>query len=327
MKKFLTTAAAVMLCAGLVFANGGQQSASGSSASGAPASKSGKQLVIGLGLTGIRSNTIFLQILHSYEARCKANGWRLITGDFNNGAADASTFLENCLAAHANIVVVQNIAENAYADLLKQLKAQGCVLGSADQPSQIMQYTVMVNNYDLGKVIGNMAVDYIKTHPGSKKGAICSFDTMDFMKQRAQGMEDAFKAGGGTVVFREDANTQDWGMSFAEDLMTAHPDVQVIMIMVDTTALSEVQAFQGAGWTYAKHPVGLFGSDAGAPAIAAIKQNGFFRGTVYLDLVKGCNELLDKCLETVKTGKIAKDAVIYFKPVPVTIDNTDVVKN
>jgi hypothetical protein len=87
------------------------------------------------------------------------------------------------------------------------------------------------------------------------------------------------------------------------------------------------EAFKGAGWTYAKHPIAIFGSDATKQGIAAIKEKGFYQGTVYMNLVKELDDLLDRCITTMKTGKVNDaEKVVYFKMTPITIDNTDVVK-
>jgi predicted Fe-Mo cluster-binding NifX family protein len=57
--------------------------------------------------------------------KCKQEGWTLITGDLTEGAPKAIAFLETCITARADVVILQNIADGAYDDLLKQIRDQG----------------------------------------------------------------------------------------------------------------------------------------------------------------------------------------------------------
>jgi hypothetical protein len=47
----------------------------------------------------------------------KKECWTLITGDLTEGAPKAISFLETCITAKADEVILQNIADGAYDDL------------------------------------------------------------------------------------------------------------------------------------------------------------------------------------------------------------------
>jgi ABC-type sugar transport system substrate-binding protein len=327
MKKFLLTAAAVVLSAGLAFANGGQQGAAPSSASGAAKAAPAKQeITVGIALTGLQSNSIFIDMRRDMEAKCTAAGYRLIEQDLQNGAPDMVKFLENCLTAHAKVIVIQNIAEDAYRDLLVQLKNQGAVIGSYDNPSKVSMFVRMASNYELGKTIGKMCGEWVHKTPGSKKVAMADYSKIDFFLDRQKGMKDGFKAAcpEGKIVFEQDLLLSDLGVSLGEALISSHPDIEGVMCVVDTACIGISDAFDTAGWTPKTHNVGLFGSDASKEGVDAIKKNKFVKGTVDMNLVKQVNTLYTDCLNAYLTGKLpAKQQVVYFPMKEITLANID----
>jgi ABC-type sugar transport system substrate-binding protein len=226
-------------------------------------------------------------------------------------------------------VVFQNIAEDAYVNLLRELKTQGCILGSYDNPSNIADYSISASNYELGKVIGSMCGEWTHNNPGSKKVALAKFDQMDIMIERARGMRDGFKekCPEGTIAYDQDININDMGYSFGEALVTSAPDIQSVMAITDGPCISVEQAFAAAGWTWDNHKIGLFGSDASVDGMRELRAGGMFKGTVYMDLVTQVTSLFRRCLNAMETGKVdASQKLVYFTMIPVTLQNADIVK-
>jgi ABC-type sugar transport system substrate-binding protein len=323
MKKFMRTvgivlAAAFLLAPAQVFANGGKDAAGGGKGT----------ITVGLALTGMQNNPIFIDIRRAFEERCNQAGYRLIAADLSNGAADMTKFLENCLTAKAKIVVFQNIAEDSYINLLTELKAQGAILASYDNPSKVADYVSMASNYDLGKTIGRMCGEWVSANTGSKKAALATFNVLDFMIVRADGIKAGFKEAcpEGNIVFEQDINIADGGVALGEAIITAHPDIQGIMAITDIGCIGIGQAFAAAGWTSQNHRIGMFGSDASEDGMREIRKNGMFIGTVYMDLVNQVTGLFDRSLETAQTGKINEaEKLVYFPMQPITIENADLV--
>jgi ABC-type sugar transport system substrate-binding protein len=322
MKKFKKV---VVLIAGMalvmsvtVFAGGKQDAGGGAK----------ETITVGLALTGMQTNPIFIDIRRAFEERCSQAGYRLIAADLSNGAADMTRFLENCLTARAKIVVFQNIAEDSYINLLEELKAQGAILASYDNPTKVAHYVSMASNYDLGKTIGRMCGEWVHANPGSKKAAIATFNVLDFMIVRADGIRAGFKEScpEGSIVFEQDINIADGGVSLGEAIITAVPDIQGIMAITDIGCIGIGQAFAAAGWTFQNHRIGMFGSDASEDGMREIRKNGMFIGTIYMDLVNQVLGLFDRSLETMKTGKINEaEKTVYFPMQPITIENADLV--
>ena len=322
MKRFkkvvVLMAGMALVMSATVFAGGRQDTGGGST----------ETITVGLALTGLQTNPIFIDIRRAFEERCSQAGYRLIAADLSNGAADMTRFLENCLTAKAKIVVFQNIAEDSYINLLEELKAQGAILASYDNPSKVAHYVSMASNYDLGKTIGRMCGEWVHANPGSKKAAIATFNVLDFMIVRADGIREGFKEScpEGSIVFEQDINIADGGVALGEAIITAVPDIQGIMAITDIGCIGIGQAFAAAGWTFQNHRIGMFGSDASEDGMREIRKNGMFIGTIYMDLVNQVLGLFDRSLDTMKTGKINEaEKIVYFPMQPITIENADLV--
>jgi ABC-type sugar transport system substrate-binding protein len=260
------------------------------------------------------------------EAECQKAGYRLIEQDLQNGVPDMNTFLENCLTAHAKVVVIQNIAEDSYRDSLKQLRDQGCVIGSYDNPSQVASYVCYASNIDLGKLIGKMCGEWVHKTPGSKKVAMADYSKIAFFLDRQKGMREGFKEAcpEGKIVFEQDIDLSDLGVSLGEAIVTSHPDIEGIMSVVDTGCIGISTAFSGAGWTPKDHNIGMFGSDASTEGVAAIKKGGWVKGTVDLNLVKQVNTLYHNCLNAYLSGQLpAKQQVTLYPMKGITLANID----
>jgi hypothetical protein len=84
------------------------------------AQSGGKKLTIGFAVAAINTNSIWIDIRRAYEEKCKREGWTLITGDLTEGAPKAIAFLETCITAKADVVILQNIADGASPESYKQ---------------------------------------------------------------------------------------------------------------------------------------------------------------------------------------------------------------
>jgi ABC-type sugar transport system substrate-binding protein len=286
--------------------------------------KTDTQITVGLGLTGIQTNSIFIDIRRAIEAKCKAEGYRLITADFTEGPSKVTTFLENCLNSNAKVVLLQNVAEDSYADLLQQLKDKGTILASFDNPSKIAHYIGQVSNYETGKTIGRECGRWVAANPGSKKVAICGYPTLDFLAVREQGMRDGFAevCPEGQIVISVEAGYVQQGVEAGENFLQAYPDLQAVMGINDSGPFGVAEAYKAAGKSFAKDHIGLFGCDASDDAIRAIKENDMFLCTIDMDLVNQTVAMFDRCITLYKTGAFDESkAIVYWPTRPIYLDN------
>ena len=236
-KKTLSMTLAAAMAAGLLAGCGEKKQ-------GDTEDPSAKKLTVGLALTGINSNAVFIDMRKDIEARCNEAGYKLMTADIEGGASQIVTALENFINGGCDIIILQNSAEEAYADLLKQAVEKGVIVASYDYESDIAQYACICSNYEVGKVIGQEMGKFCNENEGSGKVAICSYSALDFLVERERGMRDGFAevCPDGEIVMAQDAGFANEGVIAGENFLQAIPDIQGVMGINDGGVLGVYEA-------------------------------------------------------------------------------------
>jgi ABC-type sugar transport system substrate-binding protein len=283
------------------------------------AQSGGKKLTVGFAVAAINTNSIWIDIRRAYEEKCKQEGWTLITGDLTEGAPKAISFLETCITAKADVVILQNIADGAYDDLLKQLKDQGCCLITTEKSSSIAYYNAEIKNDEAGRIIGRATGKWVKENPGSKKVAVCAYTQIPELLTRGEGLKAGFLEAcpEGQVVYEKDAGYVQQGVEVGEALIQAHPDIQAVMGINDSGPYGAGEAFKAAGWTFENHRVGLFGIDNSEDAKRALKEGGMFQATLDMDLVACYVGLFDLGVDFALNGNYDESQKMTYAPMKV----------
>lgn len=291
--------------------------------------KADEPLTVGLALSAINTNAIFIDMAKDIQARCDEAGYKLMTADIAEDPNKVVTALENFINGGCDVIIVQNYAEEACADLLKKAVEQGIIVGSYDYTSEYAQYAVIASNYDVGKAIGQACGEYVAANEGSKKVAICSYSSLDFLVERAKGMEEGFKekCPDGEVVSTLDAGFASEGVAAGENFLQTAPDIQAVMGINDGGVLGVYEAFRAAGKSREKDGIALFGCDASEDGINALKEDDMFYCTIDLDLVNQVSLLYERCVEAYQTGKIDEaNKLITYPMNPIYLENVDNLK-
>jgi ABC-type sugar transport system substrate-binding protein len=318
-KRILATVMVIAVFLGMaasVFAGGGKQQ--------------GDTMTVGLALTGIQTNSIFIDMRRAIEERCRQAGYKLITADLMEGPGVMVTFLENCINAGAKVIIFQNIAEDAYADILQRAKDRGIILGSYDNPTSIAHYTSQASNYELGLTIGRETGKWVQANPGSKKVAICNGDILDFLVVRKEGMIAGLKetCPSATIVADLLAGTVPMGVTAGENILQAYPDIQAVMGINDSGPVGVMEAFKAAGMNFEKNHIGLFGCDASEDGLRSLRENDMFLSTIDVDVVNQVIQLYERCVKMALTGQYEADkAVVTFPMTPIYLKDLDATGN
>ena len=131
--------------------------------------------------------------------------------------------------------------------------------------------------------VADAAVAWINKNDPHAKVLVHTQSTLPVNKPRYQVPIDEIKARTkATIVATQDADTQDQGLTVTKAILTAHPDLSVVIGLNDDGALGAAQAFKLAG----KDPKKVFisGNDGTLEALEAIKQGGFLKGTAALPI-------------------------------------------
>lgn len=287
-----------------------------------------ESLKVGLALSGITTNSVFVDMTKSIQEKCDEAGYKLMTADIQEGTQATVTALENFVNAGCKVIILQNSAEEAYADLLKDAIEKGVIIGSYDYDSELAHYSIYSSDEEIGEAIGRAAGEYCNENEGSKKVCICNYSQLDFLVRREQAIEKGFMevCPDGEIVSVQDAGYPPEGVTAGENFLQACPDVQAVMGINDGGALGVYEAFKAAGKTREKDGIAIFASDASEDALNALEEDDMYYCTIDLDLVNQVNELYDHCVETALTGEVDEEVSSHVYPInPIYLSNiTDV---
>lgn len=321
MKKIRKRIAAMTLAGLMIF---GMAGCAGSGNTGSGSGGDEDSLTIGLALSAINTNAVFIDMTKDIQSKCDEAGYKLMTADIEGGTNEIVTALENFINGGCDVIILQNSAEEAYADILQEAVDKGIIIGSYDYASDYAQYAVMASNYDVGKVIGQACGEYVAENEGSKKVAICSYSSLDFLVERAEGMADGFKEAcpDGEIVSTLDAGFAADGVTAGESFLQTAPDIQAVMGINDGGVLGVYEAFKAAGKSRAADGIAIFGCDASEDGLNALREDDMFYCTIDLDLVNQVGQLYDRCVKAALTGEIDESqAEVTYPVTPIYLDN------
>jgi len=111
------------------------------------------------------------------------------------------------------------------------------------------KYFVGVDNYDLGRLTGEHAVEYIQNHMGGEaKIAVIGITKYSVGIERVDGfMEVVQELPGVEIVAKQDAEFREEGLEVVESVLQANPDTDLIWCWNLTSMLGAAAAVQSAG--------------------------------------------------------------------------------
>ena len=186
------------------------------------------------------------------------------------------------------------------------------------------QFTVYCDNYNSGYTIGTAAAEWAKENIEGKVYAGClNYNQVERFAERGKGEMDALKdiLGDNVEIVGElDAGLPEEGMAQAENMLSAHPDMNLMVCWNGTSGIGAYEALKSAGWNK-KEGVGLFDIDAGSDALAAILEEGScFKASLDMGLIDSLSGCVFKMVEYVENDHQypeVTDESYYKTPYPV----------
>lgn len=291
----------------------------------AAAETTGDSLTIGIAMQAISTNPIFISAVNMIKEDADANGYKVITSELA-GPEDIPSAIENLEAADCDIIIMHVLSADTVATKIDELKEKGIMLAAYDTYVDGCTYCFMADNYQVGYKIGKMAGEWLKeTTGGTGKAAILTYDLTEEFQKRGNGMEDGFYevCPDAEIVIRTAGCWVDEATAASENVLSAYPDINVIMTLGEMGALASYEVFKAAG-KGADENIGIFTSELTDPGIAALRDGGIYRGTISVELDTGLFDMYKRCCETAKTGVVDEEnAITYFPMTEVTLDNLD----
>jgi ribose transport system substrate-binding protein len=308
---------AILSAAVLAGCSGGGQPAS--SVSTTPA----KAIRVGMTVQDL-SNQIWSGSCRSLKKLVEADGGTMTYVDCKSNASAQIQQIENFISSGVTVIIVHPADKNAVETVLGQARAAGIKVFCWDDDIGNSDINWLIDNYALGKAIGEQAAKWINVKlGGTAQVAVLDYPQIQVLLERGKGIVDGIKAGApkARIVAQSAAINPTEGQSKTETILQANPDVKVIACIGGGGAIGANEAVKAAGKL--TDTFGIFAADATPEELVAISNNEACRMSV---LITGgpdkiAAEIYGWVRKLVAGEKVEKR--IYRTIVPVTRDNLD----
>jgi ribose transport system substrate-binding protein len=224
----------------------------------------------------------FMQgVAHGLELAARDRGLQYRLAQADNDKTKMNEQIQGFLDSKVGALVVAPVDTPAVNHLLKSAIWSGAYVGTVVPPPAIS--ILNAPQYLTGKVLGDVAVTYIKTRlKGKAKVVLLTHDSLQFLAPRFAAMRDSLKAiPGVTIVADISPLTVDeaGGATMMRTILLADSEIDVVL-GADTVVLGALAALREAG--QARPDQFLGGIDGEPAAVAEIKSGGPYKASVSL---------------------------------------------
>lgn len=271
----VSTLLTVMLAACSSTPAGGNGSGStGSGASGSSGSSGGGELTVA-GV--VFQEDQFMKLLSiGYEDAAKAAGVKILTSNTGNDQGKEAELINTYVAQKVNGIAIAPLNQESSIAALQRADEQGVKvavtnISLSNAPFIVGGFTS--DNQNIGQITGKEAAAYIKEKLGGKaKIAIIQYKSLlpEQSAARYTGFVEEVKKENPDVeiVADQDAWIQDKAVAVTGDVLTAHPDVDIIWAANEGGTIGAVMAVKNAGKA---GKIKVFGTDASDQLISMLK--------------------------------------------------------
>ena len=210
-----------------------------------------------------------------YQDAAAEAGVKCLTDNTQNDQAKEVELINTYLAQGVDGVAIAPLSSDASVAALKAADEQGMKvaitnINLTNAPFIVGGFTS--DDYTNCQLVGQVAAQILKEHYGDKtlKVAVVQFASLlpEISGNRVKGYLDALDAGGikYEVVADQDAWMQDTALATADAIITANPDLDVIIAVNDGGTIGSAQAVVNAGKS---EQIMVFGHD-GSEQIASM---------------------------------------------------------
>lgn len=262
------------------------------------------------------SNTYFVEVSNGVKARCEELGIEVVIHDGKSDVANQVTAFENFIAQGVDAIIVSPLDEKALVPSVKAAVDAGITVIAGNQNVEGSQAFLTVPEYEYGLTIGEHAGQWIADKlNGEAEVAIFDYPELESIIARGDGIQDGILkvAPNAKIVARQSANNPEKGMAVMENILQAHPNVEVLVCVNDAGALGAYEVIVSANKASDKFYIG--GLDATQEAISKIAEGGIYRATVDIQPFESGKLFVDTALKVIESGPIAETIEIPMKVV------------
>ena len=219
----------------------------------------------------------FMKLLQlGYKDTAEAAGYEFIPGNTNNDQGKEAELINTYCDQKIAGLAISPISEVASEAGLKQAANAGIVVGLSNTiyDGDFFTECYTSDNYEVGKSTGIAARKYIEEKMDGKANvAILQYKSLlsEQSSARSSGFLDQISdLPGVTIVDDQDAWVQDKAITVVTDMLTAHPEIDLIFAANDGGTIGTTMAVQNTGNA---GKVVVFGTDASEQMVALLKDS------------------------------------------------------
>ena len=293
----------------------------------------GKTHRIGICVGSWTTNPVFIDAGNTLREIAEENDYELYEKDLTTDTI--VTTLETFINSGCDIILIQgNKAPDAIASMIPQFEENGITLAMYDydgfKDEACVAYSATCDNYNAGYALGKAAAEWANENiDGHVYAGIVTRASDEVFRFRGIGIEDAlneFLEDGEVGSTVETAHgTAEYGMKAAEDLMSAIPDMNLLVAWNGGSGVGAYEALKAAGSDAA-----LFTCDCSQDEVKALLEGKNLIGSLDLDLGNQFKLLCTKTIEYVDNGceypegTTDEDKAWYY---PMTLVTQDMAEN
>lgn len=267
-------------------------------------------------------NQIWAGSCAALQKLVRADGGEMTFVDCKSNAGLQISQIENFIASGVDIIVIQPADANAVEESLAAARAKGIKVYCWDEDLKNADLSWLVDNYKLGRIIGEQAAAWIKEkYNGKAEVGVLTYPQLEILLQRGNGIIDAIKenAPEAVIVAQSSAINATEGMTKTETFLQAYPNMRVVAAIGGGGAVGANEAIKGSGKNI--DDFGIFAADATPEELAAMKHNEAVRMSVLL--TGGPKEIAAEIYDWLKKMHANQpvEAKVFRKLIPVTKAN------
>lgn len=294
-------------------------------------------VIAGKDLSGIKigystpsHNAPFYVILTEHiRVYAEGFGMKFISADGQDDIVKQITSVEDLLAAGVKVLILNPLDHKALVPTVNAASKSGVpvfIVDSAIDPEADYITSVQANNEGNGELIGEWVVNKfgkVKVKAalisGSQGNPVGREKRLGFIRGFAERQLMTQGSADLTIISQGWGNwTNNGGLKAMEDILVAHPDINLLVAENDAMGMGALKAITEAGKT---SDITIVGFDGQKEAYELIKEGKF--GATALNSPKELARLVVEAVVRYLNGERQIDKIIYTPAVLITKDNVD----
>ena len=247
-----------------------------------------------------------------------------------DGKGDPSvqiSLLETAIQDDYDVVVIDPIEGETMSPYIKDAMSKGIKVLAITKVPETYDAFCTSDQYECGYLEGQLAAEYALEHfeDGVCQVGITNLPSMQLHNEREQGIKDAiaeFNPNMEIVATATGGEGPEQGLQAAENMLQAHPELDMFICTNDEGAVGVIEAVKGA--SEVRDDFAVFGVGGVEQILSELqKDSTYFKGTVTF-MPERLQEYVKVACYLGRGGEIADEyKYLVFHAVPTTAENID----